>query len=88
MKDKIIMLSGEVQYHVTVENPHEVVLDDNKSIFIAYANDIMVALSDEHIKDDNDILTWKEVPEELEGAIIYCDTDNDPYCEKNSILFN
>ena len=87
MRDKVIMLSGEVQYPVTVENPHEVALDD-KSIFIAYINDIMVALSDEHINDDNDILVWKEVPEELEGAIIYFDTDNDPYCEKNSILFN
>jgi hypothetical protein len=27
-------------------------------------------------------------PKELENAILYCDNDNDPYCEKNSILFN
>ena len=87
MRDKVIMLSGEVQYPVTVENPHEVALD-NKSVFIAYFGNVMVALSDEHINDDSDILVWKEVPEELEGAIIYFDTDNDPYCEKNSILFN
>lgn len=87
MRDKVIMLSGEVQYPVTVENPHEVALD-NKSVFIAYFGNVMVALSDAHINDDSDILVWKEVPEELEGAIIYFDTDNDPYCENNSILFN
>jgi len=87
MRDKVIMLSGEVQYPVTVENPHEIALD-NKSVFIAYFGNVMVALSDEHINDDSDILVWKEVPEELECAIIYFDTDNDPYCEKNSILFN
>jgi hypothetical protein len=88
MKDKIIMLSGEVQYPVTVENPHEVVLNDNKSIFIAYANDIMVALSDEHINDDNDILIWKEVPEELENAITYFDIDDISWDWERNTIFN
>ena len=87
MRDKVIMLSGEVQYPVTVENPHEVALD-NKSVFIAYFGNVMVALSEQHIMDENDELVWKEVPEELESAIAYFDVDNDPYCENNSILFN
>lgn len=87
MKDKVIMLSGEVQYPVTVENPHEVNLDD-KSVFIAYLGNTMVALSDEHILSDDDTLTWKEVPEELESAIAYFDVEDNPYGENNSVLCN
>ena len=88
MADKIIMLSGEVQYPVTVEDPHEVNLDEGKSMFIAYYNNVMVALSDEHINDDNDILIWKEVPEELECAIAYFDVDDISWDWERNTIFN
>ena len=87
MRDKVIMLSGEVQYPVTVENPHEVVLD-NKSVFIAYFGNVMVALSEEHIMDENDELVWKEVPEELECAIAYFDVDDISWDWERNTIFN
>ena len=61
---------------------------ENPLVFIAYLGNTMVALSDEHILSDDDTLTWKEVPEELESAIAYFDVEDNPYGENNSVLCN